>query len=297
MEAILDKKLPDRASTVEFYYKAGYDYVPAWPRISLEAGSLIDTSSHYPIRNRADFQAYKWPDANTIDFSEFESVIPVLPEGMQIIGQIAGIFETAQALMGYEGLCYALDDDPQLVEMVLDQLEILYEAMYEGMAEIGQVGALVISDDLGFKTQTMLSPEHLRQLILPRHKRLAEIAHRHGKPCILHSCGNVYGLMEELISEVVIDAKHSFEDGILPVEEAYSRYGGRIAILGGFDMDRLCRSSEAEVRSYTRRLIEELGSGGHYAVGSGNSIAGYVPVRNYLAMIQAAWDDRANCRS
>jgi uroporphyrinogen decarboxylase len=293
METILDKKLPDRAATVEFYCKAGYDYVPAWPRVDLVVGSLIDTSSHYPIRNFADFTAYQWPDKNFIDFSEFESIIPILPDGMKIIGQTGGIFETAQTLMGYVGLCFALADAPELVEMVLERLGELYVAMYEGMAAIDEVGALVISDDMGYKTQTMISAAHLRKLILPYHKKLADISHKHGKPVILHSCGQLSEIMEDLIEYVGIDAKHSFEDQILPVKEAYQKYGDRISILGGFDLDRLCRSTEEEVRNYTRMLVEELGNKGGYAVGSGNSIAGYVPIRNYLAMIETVWEMRS----
>jgi uroporphyrinogen decarboxylase len=292
MEAILGKRLPDRAATVEFYTKAGYDYVPAWPRLNLPAGSLIDTTCRYPITNAAEFEAYPWPEPQAIDFSEFETMLPILPDGMKIIGQTGGIFESAQTLMGFAGLCYALKDNPELVERVVERLGELYVAMYEGMASIDAVGALVISDDMGYKTQTMISAAHLRKLILPQHKKLAEIAHRHGKPVIMHSCGQLAEIMEDLIEDVGIDAKHSFEDQILPVEKAYQKYGDRIAILGGFDLDRLCRSSEEEVRNYTRRLVEELGSQGGYAVGSGNSIAAYVPMRNYLAMIQTAWDMR-----
>ena len=293
MEAILNKRLKKRSETVEFYYKAGYDYVPAWPRISLVMGSLVDTSSHYPIQSRAGFEAYRWPAPNSVDYSEFESIIPVLPDGMKIIGQTSGIFEIAQTLMGFVGLCMALMDDPELVEMVLEKVGELYDAMYEGMAAIEQVGAIVISDDMGFKTQTMISEAHLRKLVLPRHKRLAEIAHRHGKPCILHSCGNVYGIMDDLIDDVGIDAKHSYEDQIMPVEEVYRKYSDRVSILGGIDIDRLCRSTEQDVQRHTRKLIEELGGEGRYAVGSGNSITGYVPIGNYLSMIGTAWDMRS----
>jgi uroporphyrinogen decarboxylase len=292
MEAILDKKLPDTVSTVEFYYKAGYDYVPVSPGLNLEEGSLIDTSSRYPIQDQAGFESYKWPDINSIDYSGFESVIPILPDGMKIIGQIGGVLETVEKLMGYNRLCFALMDEPELVESVVTRVSGLYEAMYEGMASIDKVGAIVISDDMGFNTQTLISAGHLRNLILPKHKKLADISHKHGKPCILHSCGQLSAIMDDIIDYVGIDAKHSFQDQIMPVTEAYEKYSSRIAILGGFDMDRLCRSTEEEVRIHTRMLVEELGYNGGYATGSGNSIPGYVPVRNVLAMLETAWQYR-----
>jgi uroporphyrinogen decarboxylase len=94
--------------------------------------------------------------------------------------------------------------------------------------------------------------------------------------------------MDDIIDYVGVDAKHSFEDTITPIEEAYRLWGDRVAILGGFDMDKLCRAGVDEVRAYTRELVTNLGKG-NYALGSGNTIADYVPVENYLAMLDEGW--------
>jgi len=92
--------------------------------------------------------------------------------------------------------------------------------------------------------------------------------------------------MPDIIDYVRIDAKHSFEDSILPVTEAKRLYGDRIAILGGFDMDRLCRSEEDEIREYTDMLLDVCGADGGYALGTGNSVAEFVPIPHYLTMLQ-----------
>ena len=292
MEAVLGKKIHSRADTIEFYHRAGYDYVPVWPTVSFDIGSLIHTSSDYPIKNYDDLKKYSWPTKDTIQFDEFESVIPLLPKGMKIIGQCPGIFETLQSLMGYQNLCIALYEEEDLVSEIVENIGRVYTMMYEGMAGYREVGALVISDDMGYKTQTLISPDHLRKLILPRHKELSDIAHSRGKPCILHSCGNLEAIMEDIITFVGIDAKHSFEDQIMPVTRMYERYGDRIAILGGIDVDRLCRSTEEEITEYTGLLIDTCGPGGNYAIGSGNSITGYVPLENYFAMLKTAFSYR-----
>lgn len=292
MEPCLGKKIENRTDVVEFYHRAGYDYVPTWVWIDLPGGSLIDRSTGYPIKDWRTFEEYPWPSPESVSVGEFEATMPILPQGMKMVGQTGGIFETAEKLVGYEELCLMLADDPDLVQAVFDRLYVLYEVMYRAMAAIPEVGALVISDDLGFKTQTMIAPDDLRRYVLPGHKILAEIAHSAGKPCILHCCGNLSEIMEDIIEDVCIDAKHSYEDSILPVTEAKKLYGDRISILGGFDVDRLCRGSEDEVREYTRMLIEECGRGGGYCLGSGNSIAPFVPVRNYLAMLDEGWKAR-----
>jgi uroporphyrinogen decarboxylase len=91
--------------------------------------------------------------------------------------------------------------------------------------------------------------------------------------------------MDDLIDDVKIDAKHSFEDKILPVTEAKRRYGDRIAILGGVDMNFLCTANPEAIRRYVRKVIEICAPGGGYALGTGNSVANYIPFENYLAML------------
>ena len=63
-------------------------------------------------------------------------------------------------------------------------------------------------------------------------------------------------------------------------------------LLGGFDVDRLCRSSEAEIRAHVDLLIDQVGPDGGYALGSGNSIARYVPPDHYLTMLDQGWKRR-----
>jgi uroporphyrinogen decarboxylase len=94
--------------------------------------------------------------------------------------------------------------------------------------------------------------------------------------------------MEDMI-EAGIDAKHSNEDVIAPFDTWIERYGDRIGLLGGVDVDILCREDpeaifERVVAMGKRFRAQAKG----YALGSGNSIPDYVPVEGYLAMIRAA---------
>ncbi len=308
--ALLGKLVRTPVDTIEFYYRAGYDYVPSWPDIPALAVPTRDTADtaelqrdggrqwaeeeRGPIANWADFAAYPWPSPRDLTFHAIEEMARHLPHGMKLIGQVGGILEQATALMGYTAFCYALADQPDLVEAIFARVGELYTVIYEGLAARPEIGAVVISDDMGFKTQTLISPAALRRYVFPWHRRFAEIAHAHDKPVILHSCGMLDQVMDDLIDDVRIDAKHSFEDVILPVVEAKRRYGHRIALLGGVDMDRLCRGSESELRAYVADIIAHNAPGGGWALGSGNTIANYVPLRNYLAMLDEGlgWRER-----
>ena len=114
------------------------------------------------------------------------------------------------------------------------------------------------------------------------------LVHAAGKPFLWHSCGNIFSVMEDMIA-AGIDAKHSNEDVIAPFDVWIERYGDRIGLFGGVDVDILCRDAPEVIFERVvemGRRFRETAQG--YALGSGNSIPEYVPVEGYLAMIRAA---------
>ncbi len=237
------------------------------------------------ITSRQEYEAYRWPPLEEISIFPVEYAATQMPEGMKVMLNYSGIFEDLKQLMGFETLAYATADDPELVDDILEQLTRIAEYTVGLAAAHPATGAVFYGEDMGFHTGTLLSPAFMKRHVIPRHKRIAEACHQHGKPFLLHSCGNVTALMDDLIDVVGIDAKHSFEDKILPVEECYARWGDRISIIGGVDMDILSRGSEEEVRTRTRQILEACAPGGGYCIGSGNSVANYVKLENYYAMI------------
>jgi len=224
-----------------------------------------------------------------MDFFAFEYIDQHLPEGMGLMTcHAGGMFEHLSQIMSLEGLCLALYDAPDLVAAVAEKVGERLLAFYRHLVDLDNVVALFQGDDMGFRTGTLVAPNALRAHVLPWHKQFAQMAHEHGVPYFLHSCGNLETIMEDLIEEVGIDGKHSYEDAILPVQDFQARYGDRIAVLGGMDLNILSAASPEQVRAKTRGLIEECGARGRYAVGSGNSVPSYVPVENYLAMVDEA---------
>jgi uroporphyrinogen decarboxylase len=240
-----------------------------------------------PITSWDEFEAYPWPDVEAASTRSLEWYSEHLPEDMCIIateyfGQSA---EHLTWLMGYETLCYALYDRRDLVRAISERLLSIHRRVLERILGFERVKVIWGSDDMGFRSGTLIGPADMREFVLPEHRLMAQMAHEAGRPYILHSCGNLSAIMEDLIEDVGIDGRHSFEDVIEPVEEAYRTYSGRISILGGIDMDFLCRAEPEQVRERVRRVLEQCMPRGGYCLGSGNSIANYVPVDSFLAMV------------
>lgn len=295
---------PDRQSQaahwdnyIAFWHHMGYDYVRLeismpFPRPSRPGGiggRTFDETGRGPIGSWGDLAGYAWPKPEDVDLWPLEYIGGNLPEGMGLITcHAGGPFEFLAKLMGYETLCLSLYDQPELVSAVAERIGQLMVGYYRRLLELPGLIALWQGDDMGFRSGTLIAPGDLRRWILPWHKRFAEMAHAAGMPYLLHSCGDVTAIMEELIEEVGIDAKHSFEDAIMPAAEFKRRYGRRIGTLGGVDVDVLARRDPPEIRRYVRRLIDDCAAGGRFAVGSGNSIPDYVPPENYLTMMDEA---------
>ncbi|OGS27733.1 MAG: hypothetical protein A2297_00300 [Elusimicrobia bacterium RIFOXYB2_FULL_48_7] len=286
---------------IEQWLSHGYDYVHISGGLSFQRKARVtdDTASDSgkrtwteegkgPISNWEDFEKYPWPKPEDIDLRAFEFASKNLPDGMGLfVHPTFGYFELPMdVLMGYETMSYAMFDDPGLVEAVFAKAgELLYE-FYKKIAGLDKLTGFFQGDDMGFKTATFMPPDFLRKHVLPWHKKTAQLAHDNGLLYLLHSCGQLEAIMDDLIDDVKIDAKHSYEDAITPVTEFKKKYGKRITILGGVDMDVLCRAPEDKLRAYVRNILDVCSEGGGYALGSGNSIANYVPFNNYKIMLE-----------
>lgn len=290
---------------VKFYLKLGYDYVTFSIPTPFPRTNVLLADDTAPLRRpkrvwqdegrgvietREDFAEYAWPDVAEVQevfLAYYAAFKRELPEGMEVVPLTpGGVLENVMWLMGTVPFSRALYRDPALVERMFKQVGKVLESLCKVASECDAVGAVTMGDDMGYRSGPMVSPSVLRQYVFPRQRSCAEAVHRHGKPFILHSCGNLKVVMEDLINYVRIDAKHSYEDASYPVTEYKGLYGDRIAILGGVDMDKLSRMSADLFAGYVKDVLKVCAPGGGYALGCGNSVANYVKLENYLTMIE-----------
>lgn len=301
----IDPSSPDgwRIREVEIQRFLGYDYVRCalegvhWPMNRGETDDTADLAraggrsyidEHVgPITSWQEFEAYPWPDPASMSLASLEWCETHLPEGMCVIagGGFAHFAEHLIWLMGYETICYKLFDDRELVRAIADRLIAIYGAALERILQFRCVRMVWGSDDLGYRGGPLLAPRDLREFILPGHRLMARMSHDAGLPYLLHSCGNLAAIWPDLLDDVQIDAKHSFEDTIEDIIETKRVLGDRLALLGGIDVDFLCRADETAIRARVRSTLEACMPGGGYCLGTGNSVANYIPLDAYLAML------------
>ncbi len=286
------------------FTRAGYDYTTLLlpgsslylPSVSRAKEKSVSQNEGVLIKNAQDLRAYPWPDPDQFHYELLDELAPYLPDGMRwVVYGPGGVLENAIDLAGYEPLCVMIKEDPHLAEALFAEIGARLERYYQLAARHASVGACISNDDWGFKTHTLFNTADMRRFVFPWHRRITAAIHAAGKPAILHSCGHFERVIEDVIVDMAYDGRHSYEDTILPVEQAYERYHQRIAILGGIDVDFICRSEPAQVYQRSRAMLARAAGRGSFALGTGNSVPDYVPDEGYFALLQAAiesWQEK-----
>lgn len=303
-EKYLGRKILTINDEIDFWYKAGYDYVKLQPAVDFNPAKIkSDTNLTYNddgtvfrkwasessgvITSLKEFDEYIFPHTNEIDYKKFEEASKNLPEGMGIIGQYGDIFTMTWEMMGFENFSFALFEDATLIKMINEKVGEIVLSMFSNMAEMDFVNVLWYSDDIAYTNGLMVSPETLEKYFFPWLEKIGQIAKKFNKPLIYHSDGILFDVIERLI-ECGISALHPIEPKAMDILEVKKRFGDRIALIGNIDVDLLARGSKEEIRKNVLFNIENVGFNGGYCVGSGNSIPEYVILENYITMIETA---------
>lgn len=310
-ESLLGHPVRDLADEVEFWLKAGFDYVPLHQGLhetplikqamhKVEAAYAVDTQdlqqrnwasgAKGAVNTTADFEALNWPDPDALDYSQFEKVGDLLPPNVKVIAVEGKIFSCVWWLMGLEGLSLAMVDEPGLIERMFDRVGRFQMRVFERLLEFDCIGTFWHADDVAYATQLMVSPRLLRQHVFPWYKEMNRLAHAKGKPVIYHSDGALQEVMEDII-DCGFDALNPIEPKAMDINEVKRQYGSRISILGNIDLGyTLTLGTPDEVREEVRQRIRDLAPGGGYAVASSNSVPEYVPLANFKAMREATFE-------
>jgi uroporphyrinogen decarboxylase len=288
---------------VEFYRAAGYDYIKLSPLINLKPEqepnpdddldrSAWGTEGSGVITRMEDFDSFAWPEITDEMFRDFEAIDQLLPDEMQVIGQYGDIFTFTWELMGFERFSFALVEDPDLVTAVFNRVGEIVTELFRRMAGFPRVQGLFYSDDIAYQSGLMISPLTLRSHLFPWMKEIGGFCREHGIPFVYHSDGKFWEVLDDL-HELGVNALQPIEPLAWDIRELKDRYGDTFSLIGNVDVDLLARGTTEAIRNTVDTLIEQVGPGGGYCVGSGNTIPDYVPVQNFRAMIETVWQHGA----
>ncbi len=205
-------------------------------------------------------------------------------QSVAIAWQPGGIWERFWFLLGLETAFINLVTDPEASSALLQRIADWQIAAADHFIEIG-VEAARISDDYGSQKSLLMSPATWRCLIRPQLARLVEHYQQAKIPLILHSCGNVTSIMDDLVDMGF--AAFNIQANANDLIEMRRRYGRRFCIWGGISTQSVLASgTPGQVKTAVRQAIQALGQDGGLILEPDQLIA--IPEENLRAFLEEA---------
>jgi len=195
-------------------------------------------------------------------------------------------FERMQALRGMENLFMDFYLHPKEVKVLGERLLEFYLVLVDRYANVG-VDGIMSSDDWGSQNGLMINPELWRQIFKPWYKELVDAIHSRGLHAILHSCGNIFEIIPDLV-EIGFDVLHPIQPGALDLEKVAREFKGKICFFGGIDVQYLLpKGNPHEVREGIVKAIKTLASKeGGFIAAPANAMVPDIPLENIKAMYE-----------
>jgi uroporphyrinogen decarboxylase len=290
-ELFLGRKIVSPQDTVDFWVNAGYDYVsirlpyPLSPRaIGEKRGDRHwAPESQGLIRSKTDLQLLDIP--LDFDYSSFIDTARCLPGSMKIVARGGDIFTLTWSLLGFESFARLIYEDSDFVEAVLEKVARIILGAFEKVLDCQALGALWYTDDLAYAEGLLVSPSFYRKYLFPKVAEIGQMAKKKNLCFLYHTDGRIWEVVEDIIN-CGVECIHPIEPKAMDALEFKKKFGARVSIAGAIELDTLVRGTPGEVSRLVRWQMERLSQGGGYLAGSSNSIASFVPVENYIAMLE-----------
>ena len=150
------------------------------------------------------------------------------------------------------------------------------------------VDMLAVSDDIADTKSPFFPPHLFREFFLPYTERIVRESHKRGIPCMKHSDGNLYPLLDDFV-RIGVDGLHPIEPGAMDLADVKQRYGDKLFLRGNVDcMYVLPFGGEEDVRRDVRRCIDAAAEGGGFILADSNSMHSNVKTENIWIMVDEA---------
>ncbi len=223
-------------------------------------------------------------------FQDIPEKIDRFPDRFRVFQIGFSLYERAWTLRGMANLAMDFLEHPQFVHALLQRIAD-YNICQVRRALQYDIDAVYFGDDWGQQRGLQMGPRLWREFLLPALQRMYGEVREAGKFVMIHSCGDVDELFDDLI-DAGVNCFNPFQPEVMDIWSLLPSYRGRLAFHGGLSTQRtLPFGSVDEVRAETRRLLA-LGSDGGYIFAPAHDVEGDVPLENMLAAIELVQQQR-----
>jgi len=237
---------------------------------------------------------YNWPDPDWWDYGSIAQQI-VGWDDYPIRGGGSEPFLTYKSLRGQELAFMDLVINPDMVHYCLDKLfELAYQntvRIYEAIPD--KVMITYVAEDMGSQEGLLFSPGQINEFLIPRMKRMIDLAHSAGAYVFYHSDGAVRKILPDMI-DAGIDVLNPIQWHCAGMERKGLKrdFGDQVIFHGGVDNQQtLPFGTVDDVKTEVLDNLQILGAGGGYILAPCHNIQSITPPENVVAMYEAGYEN------
>jgi len=196
-------------------------------------------------------------------FYDYVKAVKEMDAPVQIGAYPYGLFGTLRDMIGVEELCYMFYDEPELIHEMMDYITDFWLKLYEKIVQYIDVDIIHIWEDMSGKSGSIISPDMVREFMLPNYKKICDFAKKHNIAVIAVDTDGICDDLIPLFAEAGINMMMPFEVAAgNDVVELRKRFPN-MSLMGGIDKMEIAKGKEAIDRELDR-IEPLLGKPGYY---------------------------------
>jgi uroporphyrinogen decarboxylase len=271
-----------------FRYESWTDH---WGTVwKAELAGMVPTDVGHPLADITQLDTYAWPDPAKLTWTAADQLhLDELRKRDILIGgsHVKFLCERLCCLMGMDKFMYALHDEPERIQALIDGIVAYNKACIHRLVALG-IDTLHVSEDLGTQQNLMLSPVQFRRYLLPAYEECFAEAKQHGVMIDFHSCGAIERIIPDLIA-VGVDILNPVQVTANNQQRIKDLVRGKMAVLGGINSHIVHTGTPEAVRHEVRSAFAIWAPGGGWIAAPDQVLTG-APPENIKVFWESCWE-------